>query len=313
MVDITLLGTAALAPIPGRQLTAATLACNGRVILFDCGEGTQTAARAAGVSLMKADVIALTHYHGDHIFGLPGLMQTLNRLGRTESLTIVGPEGLEAIMEPIMKLVGSICYSVDFMTLPEAGLCLGELNRAWPDRARLTAFATKHQVPSQGYCFTLERAGRFSPQRAEAMSVPREQWRLLQRGQSVKAAGVEVSPSQVLGAPRRGLKFVFSGDTMACDALVQAASGADLLICEATYGGNEQAQLAAERGHMTFAQAAETAAKAGARRLWLAHYSQMIEDPLDYLPEAAAIFDGAVCGADGMATTLKYEAEGEDE
>jgi ribonuclease Z len=122
MLDVTLLGTAALMPIPDRALTAATITCGGRTILFDCGEGTQAAARRAGVSLMKADVIALTHYHGDHIFGLPGLMQTQEVFGRIQPLTIVGPVGIVAALRPIMELVGHTGYPVRLMELPPEGV-----------------------------------------------------------------------------------------------------------------------------------------------------------------------------------------------
>ena len=307
MLDVTLLGTAALMPIPDRALTAATLTCAGRTILFDCGEGTQTAARRAGVSLMKADVIALTHYHGDHIFGLPGLMQTMEVFGRTQPLTVVGPAGLRAALRPILELAGHTGYPVRLAELPEGGICMRQLAGGWPEGARLTAFETAHRVVSQGYSFTLDRVGRFRPERARALGVPVNQWSLLQRGQSVLTDGGTVTPGDVLGPPRRGLKFVFTGDTARCDSLVEAARGADLMICEATYGENEQAVMAAEYGHMTFAQAAEVARRACVRRLWLAHYSQMVEDPRACLPNATEVFEDALCGEDGMSLTLQFE------
>ncbi len=309
MIDFTLLGTAALMPLPDRALTAGLLRCAGRTILFDCGEGTQTAARAAGVSLMKTDLIALTHYHGDHIFGLPGLLQTMGSLGRTEALTITGPAGLEEMLAPLLKLVGWVGFPIRLLPFPEDGLRMDTLSANWPRAARLTAFPTAHRVPSQGYCFTLGRAGRFLPEKAKALGVPCEQWGRLQRGESAALDSVTVYPEQVLTAPRRGLKLVFSGDTAPCEALIHAARGADLLLCEATYGENEQAALAAEHGHMTFAQAASAAAEAGARALWLMHYSQMIEAPEDYLPNAAAIFPNTVCGRDGMRVTLRFDEE----
>jgi len=248
MIDITLLGTAALAPIPERALTAVLLACGGRAILFDCGEGTQVAARRAGVSLMKTDLIALTHYHGDHIFGLPGLLQTMGSLGRTDPLTITGPEGLEEMMAPILALTGWVSYPVRLMPLPDEGLALRQLEWHWPDRARLTAFPTDHRVPSQGYSFTLGRAGEFQPERAKALGVPVQAWSRLQRGESVQVGQRLVAPEAVLGAPRPGLKFVFSGDTAPCAPLVQAARDADLLICDATYGDDAQAALALDHG-----------------------------------------------------------------
>ena len=191
--------------------------------------------------------------------------------------------------------------------LPKEGLRLSTLNPNWPAGAVLTAFPTEHRVSSQGYCLSLSRAGRFLPERARALGVPVDRWGLLQKGQSVQANGVEIQPADVLGAPRRGLKIAFSGDTAPCDGLVRGAAGADLLICEATYGENEQAQLAIDHGHMNFAQAAEAAKRAGARRLWLTHYSQMVEDPAQYLPNATSVFENTVCGEDGMAVTLKFD------
>lgn len=309
MLDITLLGTSALLPLPGRAETAAALRCAGHTILFDCGEGTQTAARAAHVSLLKADIIALTHYHGDHIFGLPGLLSTMSVLGRTEPLTLIGPAGIRQALSPILELTGPTSYELRLLELPEKGVRLCGIAPGWPKEIRLRAFPTDHTVLSQGYAVTLERPGRFLPERAAALNVPKNLWGRLQKGEAVPVGDVLITPEQVLGAPRRGLKFVFSGDSRPCDALTEAAMGADLLICDATYGEDEQAGLAREHGHMTFSQAAETAARAGVRRLWLAHYSQMMKDPAECLPTARAIFPAAECGKDGMSTRLEFDRE----
>lgn len=309
MIDITLLGTSALVPLPDRALTAVALTCAGHTILFDCGEGTQAAARKAGVSMMKADLIALTHYHGDHIFGLPGLLQTMCCLNRTEPLYITGPAGLKEELAPILKLAGWTSYEIVSLPFPDEGLRLETLAKGWPTEAKLAAFPTEHRVPSQGYCFTLDRAGKFMPEKAKALGVPMNQWGLLQKGRSVQAGETVICPDQVLGEPRKGLKFVFTGDTAACSALTCAAADADLLVSEATYGENEQGALAVDHGHMNFAQAASIAAQAKVKRLWLAHYSQMIEDPAAYLPNAAAFFPDAVCGEDGMRLSLRFENE----
>lgn len=257
---------------------------------------------------MRIDLIALTHYHGDHILGLPGLLQTLHNLKRTEPLYITGPEGLVREMEPVLKLARRTNYPIGLIELPEDGLRLCELISGWESAAKLTAFKTEHSAPSQGYCFTLGRAGKFLPQQAEALGVPVNQWRVLQKGQSVQVGDKIILPEQVLGEPRKGLKFVFTGDTSLCDNLFTAAEGADLLISEATYGEFEQAPHAMERGrHMTFAQAAEVAKRAGVKRLWLAHFSKMLLKPKDYLPNATSIFEDAVCGKDGMSITLRFE------
>ena len=307
MIDITLLGTSALVPLPDRAETAAQLVCGGHSILFDCGEGTQTAARKAGVSLMKTDVIALTHYHGDHIFGLPGLLQTMHMMGRTGKLIIVGPGDIEKELEHLLFLIGWLPFELKLLTLPAEGVELNRISQGWPEGARLLPFATVHRSVSQGYVFALPRAGKFMPEKAKALGVPMNRWRFLQKGESVEIDGQTIGPEMVLGPGRKGLKVVFSGDTAACEALEHASEGADLLLCEATYGENEQGQLAMEHGHMNFAQAGQLAARAQVKRLWLMHYSQMVTDPMEYLPNAQTYFPNAECGFDGKTVTLRFE------
>ena len=310
MLTITLLGTAATMPLPDRALSAAFAACAGRGLLLDCGEGTQAAARRAGVNLMRTDAICLTHYHGDHIFGLPGLLQTLGAQGRTRPLVLAGPQGLPEIWSAVRALTGPLPYPVRPQVL-EAGtpLALDALGEGWPAGAVLLPFATKHRVRSLGYRLELPRAGRFAPERARALGVPVQQWKLLQHGQSVTVDGRTVCPAEVLGATRKGLSFVFSGDTAPCEGLLQAAQGADLLVCDATYALPEQEEQAAQWGHSTFGQSAALAAQAGAKRLWLTHYSPMITDPEEYAAQAQDIFPAAECGFDGKRIALQYEED----
>lgn len=310
MLTIILLGTAATMPLPDRALTAAVAECGGHALLFDCGEGTQTAARRAGVNLMRADAICLTHYHGDHIFGLPGLLQTLGAQGRTRPLTLLGPEGLPEIWRAVYALTGPLPYEVcPRMCRAGQAVALDSLSESWPAGAQLMPIATKHRVRSLGYRVDLPRAGKFLPEKARALGVPMQQWSLLQKGQPVQMADRTVQPDEVLGAPRRGLRFVFSGDTAVCPALEQAAQGADLLLCDATYALPEQEPQAKQWGHSTFGQSAALAARAGVRRLWLVHYSPMITDPETDLPQAQAFFPAAECGFDGKRITLQYEEE----
>ena len=210
MLTITLLGTAATMPLPERALTAAVAECGGHSLLLDCGEGTQTAARRAGVNLMRADAICLTHYHGDHIFGLPGLLQTLGAQGRTRPLALLGPEGLLEVWRAVYALTGPLPYAVKPL-ICRAGqpVELETLSAGWPAGAALLPVATKHRVRSLGYRLELPRAGRFDPEKARALGVPVTHWRLLQRGQAVQLAERTVQPAEVLGAPRKGLRFVF--------------------------------------------------------------------------------------------------------
>lgn len=307
MIQVTLLGTAATMPLPGRALSAAAAFCQGRGILFDCGEGTQAAARAARVSLLKLDILALSHYHGDHIFGLPGLLQTMACLNRTEPVYICGPAGLDRALDPILRLSGPLPFRVRPLRLPEAGLRLGRALPGWPERAELRPVSTVHRTPSQGYRLSLSRAGKFDPRRAAALGLPVSLWGRLQRGELLRYEGREICPEQVLGPPRRGLSLVFTGDTAPCPAVEEAARGADLLIHDATYALDEQEPLAAEYGHSTFTQAAALASRSGARRLWLTHFSQTIRRPEEHLDLARARFPAAQCGEDGMSLLLRFE------
>lgn len=316
MVDVTLLGTGATMPTPERGVTAAALRCAGRGILFDCGEGTQTALRRWGISPVKLDLIALTHYHGDHCFGLPGLLQTMSCLGREEPLTVTGPAGLEEAMEPILRMAEITDYPIRL--LPVLPATMGELHPAWPREAACAAVPTVHRVPSQGYVFTLGRPPRFRPERARALGVPVSAWRgcverpdrpVTMDGVPLYRDGAPLLGRDLLGGPRRGLKVVFSGDTCPCAALEAASEGADLLIHEASFAAEEHTERALRYGHSTFRQAAELAARAGVRRLWLAHFSQIIRQPEEYLPLLEPILSGVRCGEDGMALTLTFSEE----
>ncbi len=306
MLTITLLGTAATMPLPERALTVVLAECGGHSLLFDCGEGTQTAARRAGVNLMKLDAICLTHYHGDHIFGLPGLLQTLGCQGRTRPLWVFGPAGLEPVWAAICTLTGTLPYPVRTKEVGSDPIALDKLEK-WPVGARLIPFKTRHRVPSSGYRLELPRAGRFLPEQAKALGVPVMDWKRLQKGESVEVDGKRIEPAQVLSKPRKGLCFVVSGDTAPCAGLKKAAENADLFICDATYPESAQEAQAKQYGHSTFGQGAKIAAEAGTKRLWLAHYSPMITDPEEFLPLAQAIFPETECGFDGKQIILQYE------
>lgn len=306
MVEVTLIGTGALLPIPERALSSVLITYCGRSVLVDCGEGTQSAARAASVSLMKTDVIALTHYHGDHVFGIPGLLMTMNCMGRREPLMIVGPGDVQSELAPLMTLAGTLNYEVSVVTAGNDPIRFGGAG----DRqygAELIPFETSHRVVSCGYVFRVSRPGVFIPENAQRLGIPYRFWGILQRGENVTVDGMTFTPDQVLGQTRKGISVTVSGDTVPCQTLIAAAENTDLLICEATYGENTQEDIAAEHGHMTFAQAGKVAAGAGASRLWTTHYSQMISDPEEYIDNARKFFPGAECGTDGKKITLRFE------
>ena len=294
-------------PLPERALASVFLRCQGASILFDCGEGTQSAAQKAGVSLVNTDIIVFTHFHGDHTFGLPGLLQTLQVKERTKPLVIAGPKGISSALEPLLAAAGELPYEITLAELKDETVNLNSVSPEFPATAYLTAFPTNHKVISLGYRFALERAGKFYPEKADALGVPVTLWSELQKGNTVETENGTVTPEMVLGEKRKGISFVVSGDTAECDNLVKYSENADLLISEATFGENEQADLAAERGHMTFSQAAEIAKKANVKKLCLTHFSPRVVDPEEYLENAVSIFENTVLGSDGLKITLEFE------
>ena len=306
-MQLTLLGTGGTQPLPDRALASLAVTVQGHTLLLDCGEGTQVSLRKYGVSSYRIAAVLLTHYHGDHIFGLPGLLQTLGCQGRTRPLALYGPKGLGEVWAALRVLTGPLPYPV-YAEVLDAPAALCEKFSGWPQGAKLTPVPTRHRVVSQGYRLDLPRAGRFSPEQARALGVPVKQWKTLQHGESITLDGGRIIwPEAVLGPARQGLSFVFSGDTAPCPALEKAAAGADLLLCDSTYALPEQAAQAKQYGHSTFGQSAALAAKAGAKRLWLVHYSPMITDPEEELAQAQSLFPAAECGYDGKSITLQYE------
>ena len=299
MLTVTLLGCGGTQPLPDRALSSLAITAGGHSILIDCGEGTQTAARRWGVSLYKTDAVLLTHFHGDHIFGLPGLWQTMAAQGRTEPLLMAGPPGLEQLVRAFLSVAGPLPFAI---RLAENAAHAGPLPVLG---GQVQAFSLRHRVPCCGYAFTLPRAGWFDPDKARALGIPVPLWRRLQQGETVDG----FSPRQVLGPPRRGLKVVYAADTRPCGALEQAAREADLLCMDSTYPTDDFLDKAKEYGHATCPEAGRLAAKAGVRRLWLTHYSAAVTDPAEGLAAARAFFPGAEAGCDGMQTRLNFDQD----
>lgn len=297
MLDVCLLGTGGTMPLPGRWLTSLVLRCNGHSLLIDAGEGTQIAAREAGCTFKNLDTICITHLHADHTAGLPGLLLTMGNMDRTEPVTVIGPPGLRNVLQAVKVLAPELAFPVWVMELEEGStqtISLGD----W----EITAFPLRHTVPCFGYMAQVPRAGKFDPRRATEAGIPRLLWRRLQQGESVDG----FTPDQVLGPPRKGIKLVYATDTRPAPALYRAAEGADLLICEGMYGEQDKLPKAKETCHMTFLEAAKTAQRAGAKELWLTHFSPSLNHPADFLPVAASVFPNTSLGSSGRRTTLQF-------
>lgn len=265
-LDLVFLGTAGSAPTARRGLPGTLIRRGGERLLVDCGEGTQRQL-IRSVGLVDLDEIYITHFHADHVLGLPGLLKTYALQGRERPLTVFGPSGLEQLFRILSPLIGKLDFDVRIDEL-ESG---EELERG---EYVVAAFSVAHRVPALGYALIEDdRPGRFDEDRAKQLGVsPGPDFGRLQRGETVGGAAGEVTPEQVLGESRRGRKVVLSGDTAPCDMTRAMADKADLLVHESTFM-HEDLERARETGHSTARQAAMLAADADVELLALTHVS----------------------------------------
>jgi ribonuclease Z len=303
MIDVALLGTGGALPLPDRFLSAALLRCGGQLVLIDCGEGTQVSLRKLGWGLKDVGTVLLTHFHADHVAGLPGLLLTIGNSGRTrdEPLTIAGPRGVQRVVESLRVIAPHLPYPVryrEFTGGPADVLTVGLL--------RVTGCPADHDVPCLAYRLALSRAPAFQPDRANALGLPVTLWKLLQRGDTVHHEGRTIRPEEVLGPPRAGLTVGFLTDSRPTRDLVEYFTDTDLLICEATYGDPADRPKAVENKHMTFGEAAALGAAARARQLWLTHFTPALPNPEFFRREAEAVYAGVVIGREHLTTTLSF-------
>lgn len=301
MLDVCLLGSGGMMPLPYRFLTALMTRFNGSSLLIDCGEGTQVAIKEKGWSFKPIDVICFTHYHGDHISGLPGLLLTMGNADRTEPLTLIGPKGLERVVGSLRVIAPELPFPIIYKEIegPEQTF---EMNGY-----RLKAFRVNHNVLCYGYTLEIDRAGKFDVGRAKAQDIPQRYWSRLQGGETIETDGRVLTPDMVLGPPRKGIKLTYTTDTRPTDSIRRNAKGADLFICEGMYGEKEKAAKAAEYKHMTFYEAAELARETRVVEMWLTHYSPSLTRPEQYMDEVKKIFPAAKAGKDGMSAELMFE------
>lgn len=290
-------------PLPGRKLTALMARYNGKSILIDCGEGTQVAIREKGWSFKPIDVICFTHYHGDHISGLPGLLLTLGNAQRTEPLLLIGPKGLERVVNALRVIAPDLPFPLEFRELHEKEESI-EM-----DGYRIRAFRVNHNVVCYGYSLEIDRAGKFDVERAKANGVEMKYWSRLQKGEVITLSDRTLTGELVMGPPRKGIKCTYTTDTRPTPLIAENACGADLFICEGMYGEPDKQSKAVEYKHMTFYEAAELAKKADVGQLWLTHYSPSLVRPEEYLPEVQKIFPKTSPGKDGKSITLVFEEE----
>lgn len=303
MLNICLLGTGGTVPLPERWLTSCLLRFNGHAFLIDCGEGTQIALHKQRVSVKHIDAIFLTHYHADHTAGLPGILLTMAKAGRTEPILIAGPKDLHDVMWGVMSIARYVPFEIRLCEYHER-----EVEMDFGD-VIMTAFAVRHSVPCYSYVLDLKRNARFDRQKAEKNQVPLKAWSRLQKGETVEMDGITYTPDQVMGEERKGLKVVYSTDTRPVEQITRHAAGADLYIGEGMYGDPEKADKAKLNLHSTMYETAAIAAKADVRELWLTHYSPSMETPSEYTEQVQAFFRNTVIAKDGQQKELVFEDE----
>jgi len=294
---VVFLGTGGSVPTPKRGLPAVLVQREDECLLFDCGEGVQRQMIKARTGFHKKMKIFITHMHGDHVLGLPGLLQTMALLDRQRKLEVYGPSGIALFLECMKKTVQFVLtFPVEVREIGKEGMVCEEKDYA------VEAVWADHVVPSLAYAFVEKpRSGRFFPEKAKKLKVPEGPlWSELQKGRSVKLPnGKTVRSEQVVGSPRIGRKIVYTGDTRPFRGLAKFAAGADLLIHDATLD-DELAERALEDGHSTAVQAAEDAKKANVKRLVLTHVSARYQDASGLLAQARKVFKNTEVAEDFM-------------
>lgn len=304
MLDICLLGSGGMMPLPYRWLTALMVRYNGSSLLIDCGEGTQIAIKEKGWSFKPIDVICFTHYHGDHISGLPGLLLTMGNAERTEPLTLIGPKGLERVVNALRVIAPELPFPIIYKEING-----NEETFELADGYRLKAFRVNHGILCYGYTLELDRAGKFQLRKAMEQEIPKQYWSRLQKGETITDEQAVYTPDMVLGPPRKGIKLTYCTDTRPVPAIVENASGSDLFICEGMYGEKDKDAKAREHKHMTFYEAAKLARDAQVGEMWLTHYSPSLTRPEEYMDDVRKIFPAAKAGKDRKSVELDFEKD----
>lgn len=290
-------------PLPHRWLTSLMMRYNGQSILIDCGEGTQIALKEKGWSPKPIDIICFTHYHADHISGLPGMLLTMGNAERTEPLLLIGPKGLNKVVSALRVIAPELPFEIKCMEITETSQCFKF------DGFRIDSFKVNHSVSCYGYSFVVERRGKFNREQAVAAGIPMRYWSILQRGENVEENGMIFTPNMVMGEERKGLKVTYCTDTRPTESIEQNAKDSDLLILEGMYGEPDKLNKAREYKHMTMYEAAKIAQKASVPQLWLTHYSPSLIRPDEYLGDVRKIFSNTITPRDGRTVELKFTEE----
>ncbi len=301
MLDVCLLGSGGTMPLKNRWLSSAVFRHNGRIILTDCGEGTQIAFKSAQFTFKSIDVICITHFHADHISGLPGMLLSMGNEGRTEPVLILGPKGTRKVVSSLRIIAPDLPFDIEIAEFEN------DEETYYFDGFEITAFKVKHAVTCYGYRIDIDRVGKFDSDKALSNGVPQKVWGMLQKEESVVYEGKTYTQDMVLGPKRKGIRAVYCTDTRPCESIERNCFEADLAILEGMFGSDEKEQRAKESMHMTFSEAATIAKRANCKKLWLTHFSTSMPDASLYIDEAKSIFENSEIGYDSKSECIKFE------
>ena len=290
-------------PLPYRWLTSMMARCEGVNLLIDCGEGTQVAIKEKGWSPKPIDVICFTHFHADHISGLPGLLLTIGNCEKTTPLLIIGPKGLERVVNAMRVIAPELPFEIQFHELRENEEVIDF------EQYKIEAYKVSHRVTCYGYRISIDRKGKFDAARAKELDIPLKYWNKLQNGETITDGDITYTPDMVMGEARRGIKVNYCTDTRPVPIIADYATDCDLFICEGMYGEDEKEENAKEHKHMTMMEAANLGKTANPKRMWLTHYSPSMNRPDEYIDKLKKICPVIETARDGWSVELGYEEE----
>ncbi len=306
MLDVALLGTGGMMPLPYRHLSSMICRFNGSMLLLDCGEATQISAKLLGWGFKNIDIILFTHFHADHISGLPGMLLAIGNSGRTEPLYIVGPKDLKRVVNALRVITPELPFEIVYKEICFNGL-VDEIVTEQVGEYVISCCRLSHGITCHAYSLDFKRQGRFDVNKALKLGLPKQFWGKLQNGESAVYNDQLYTSEDVLGPQRKGIKLSYCTDTRPVSVLHKLIKDSDLFICEGLYGGEDKFEKCLSHKHMLYREAAEIAKNGSVSELWLTHFSPAVTDPYEFLDNATKIFENTKIGRDRMNTVIKFE------